>query len=478
MPTVAIIGRPNVGKSTLFNCLLGERRAIESSVPGTTRDRVFGKIEGEALDYTLIDTGGLTTEMSGSIEEDMRRQAHESISGADVIYFCIDVREELTAEEEEIANILRKKKPKHIPVFLVGTKAEKPDAGNVAGDFYRLGITDREIFFVSAKEHMGTDHLLDATEEALLERGFQRKGIKEEDEFVGKICIMGRPNAGKSTLVNTLSGKSIAITSPEAGTTRDNVDSVVRFEKEPYLLIDTAGIRKKSSMNREEIERYSRMRAISAISRADLAILLIDATEGISHQDQTIAAELKEAGVGVMIIFSKWDLVRETVKNEVEQEITEKQTLRLIETSDTEKEQTISKRSIGIRNRFIRQAQSKLPFLSWAPVLFLSSLEKRGIAEIFTSVKKIMGERSRKISTKDLNVFLEQALAAHPPASKGNKKMKVKYVTQVGTDPPKFLFFANDPDSAHFSFLRFLENRLREVYGFWGTPIQIKITRK
>jgi GTP-binding protein len=478
MPTVAIIGRPNAGKSTLFNSLLGERRAIESDVPGTTRDRVFGTIKGHKLDFLLVDTGGLTTDTNNSIEEDMKRQAEESIAGADLIYFCIDVRTELTAEEEEVVRILRQKKPKHIPVFLVGTKAEKPNAMDVAGDLYCLGITDHDIFFVSAKERIGTDDLLEETETVLLQNGFQKKSENTPDEFVSRICILGRPNAGKSTMLNLLAGKDISIVSPESGTTRDNIDTTVRFEKDEYLLIDTAGIRKKSSMNREQIEKYSRMRALSALNRSDIAVLLIDASSGITHQDQTIASELKEAGVGVIIVFSKWDLARKKVREEVEQDIALKDAHLPEKTDPKETETQISKKSIAIRNRFVAQAQSRFPFLSWAPVLFLSSMEKRGFQEVFQSAKKIMEERTKEIPTRELNIFLEQALATHAPAAKKNAKLKVKYATQAAINPPKFLFFANDPDSAHFSFRRYLENRLRDVYGFWGTPIQIEIRRK
>ncbi len=478
MPTVAIIGRPNAGKSTLFNSLIGERRSIESDVPGTTRDRVFGTIKGEKIDFMLVDTGGLTTDMSGSIEQDMRKQAEESISGADLIYFCIDVRTELTAEEEEIAEILRKRKPKHVPVFLVGTKSEKPTANEVAGEFYRLGVSDRDIFFVAAKETIGTHELLDATEDALIQNGFQKKDEIKQENTIANICVLGRPNAGKSTFINTLSGKDISIVSPEAGTTRDNVDSIVRYEKKSYLLIDTAGIRKKSSMNKEQIERYSRLRALSALSRANIAILLIDATEGITHQDQTIAAEIKQAGMGVIIIFSKWDLIRKNLKETIEQEIREKDEFKVEKTTAEEKEQKISKASIALRNRFIREAQAKLPFLSWAPILFLSSLEKRGVLEIFHTAEKIMEERKRKIPTSELNDFLEQALAAHPPASRGTKRLKVKYAVQTGENPPTFTFFANDPDATHFSFRRYIENRLRDVYGFWGTPIIVEMRKK
>jgi GTP-binding protein len=477
MPTIAIIGRPNTGKSTLFNTLIGQRRAIESDIPGTTRDRVFGTVRGEKIDFTLVDTGGLTTDVSGDIESNMRRQAEESIAGADMIYFCIDVREELTAEEEMIVQILRKKKPKNIPVLLIGTKAEKPNSDDILSDFYRLGLNETEIFFVSAKERMGIYHLRYATEEILLENGFSKDENQKSSDVVARICILGRPNAGKSTLMNILSGKNISIVSPQTGTTRDNIDSLVRYEKESYLMIDTAGIRKKSSMNAQQIEKYSRMRAISSLTRADVALLIIDSTEGITHQDQTIASEIKAMGVGVLIIFSKWDLVRKKIRNTIEAELQEEKEKGKEQTPE-EREQRMSKTSLRTRRRFLLEAQEKLPFLNWAPVLFLSSLEKKGVQDIFVNTKKIMRERERKISTSELNVFLEQSLAAHPPAGKGTKHLKVKYATQADVNPPKFLFFANDPDVAHFSFQRYLENRLRDAYGFWGTPIQIEIRKK
>ena len=478
MPTVALIGRPNVGKSTLFNRLIGQRKAIESDIPGTTRDRVFGTVHTDDIDFLLVDTGGLTSDMHGNIEENMRAQAEESIAGADIIYFCIDVRAELTAEEEMIADILRKKKPKHVPVFLVGTKAERHDADMIAGDMYSLGVTDREIFFISAKEYKGIPELLHATTDALLRSGFQKKTEETPEEYVAKLAFLGRPNAGKSTLTNVLSGKNISIVSPVSGTTRDTIDSVVRYEKEKYLLIDTAGMRKKSGMHKEQIERFSRLRALSALSRADIAVLLIDATEGITHQDQTIASEIKEAGVGVIIVFSKWDLAREKIRAEVAEEWEKKQKMKVEVSPPEEKEKKISKASIALRSRFLHQAQSKLPFLSWAPVLFLSSVDKKGIADIFVNAKKIMSEREKKIPTSELNVFLGQVLAAHPPASRTGKKLKVKYAVQTDTSPPTFSFFANDPDATHFSFRRYIENRLRDVYGFWGTPIRVEMRKK
>lgn len=478
MPTVALIGRPNAGKSTLFNRLIRERKAIESDIPGTTRDRVFGNVKGAKIDYLLVDTGGLTTDIESSIEADMRAQAEESVAGADVIYFCIDVRTEMTAEEEEIAKILRNKKPKHVPVFLVATKAERHDAEVNSADFYSLGVSDHEIFFVSAKEFIGIHELRDATEDILIKNGFQQKDEEAEENYVAKMALLGRPNAGKSTLTNLLSGREVSIVSPVSGTTRDNIDSVIRFEKEEYLLIDTAGIRKKSGMNKEQIERFSRLRALAALSRANIAILLIDSTEGITHQDQAIASELKEAGVGIMIVFSKWDLAREKVRNQVGEEWERKQEMKVEKEDEDTKEQKMSKAALSLRERFLRHAQSKFPFLSWAPVMFLSSVDKKGVKEIFANAKKIMEEREKKISTNDLNVFLGQVLAAHPPASRGAKKLKVKYGVQIDSNPPGFAFFANDPDAAHFSFKRYIENRLREVYGFWGTPINIEIRKK
>ena len=478
MPTVAIIGRPNAGKSTLFNAVIGERRAIESPVPGTTRDRVFGTVTGEEYDFLLVDTGGLTTDIKNDIEENMRAQAEESVSGADCIWFCIDVRSEVTAEEWEIVDILRHKKPRHVPIFLIGTKSEKPSAQFFLGELTELGVAD-DYFFVSAKERIGVDDLIFATEEAFSKNGFSSKTeTPPPSEYISRISILGRPNAGKSTFVNALSGREMAIVSEISGTTRDQVDSEVKYEKEKYLLIDTAGIRKKSAQNRDDIERYSRLRALSALERTDIAILLIDASLGISHSDQAIAGELVEAGVGIMIVFSKWDLVRQKIREELASESERERLKTGTGFSEEEYEKQISERSAKMRTRLLAVAQRRFTFLPWAPILFLSSHEKKGFSHIFENAKKIMAERKRKIFTSDLNDFLIQALAAHPPASRGTIVLKVKYGTQIGTNPPSFLFFANDPDAAHFSFRRYLENRLREAYGFWGTPIQIEIRKK
>ena len=477
MPTVAIIGRPNTGKSTLFNALIGARKAIESPVAGTTRDRVFGFCRGDDFEFLLVDTGGLTTDAKTDIEKNMRAQAIESVAGADAIYFCVDVRSEITAEEFEIAEILRTKKPKSVPVFLVGTKSEKPNAETFLGEMTRLLAAD-DYFFVSAKQNIGLSELVAATEKSFFQNGFSPKSEKKADDFVAKISILGRPNAGKSTLLNALSGKKIAIASEISGTTRDQIDSEIAFEKKKFLLIDTAGIRRKSAQNRDDIERYSRLRALASLERADIAILLIDATEGVAHADQMIAGQLVESGVGVMIVFSKWDKMRAKITDEVDAEIQKKFDRGGVETSKLDREKMISERISKLRARFLRHAQSKFPFLSWAPILFLSAFEKKGVRHLFENAEKIMTERRRKISTKLLNDFLAEALSSHPPASRGGKLLRVKYGVQIGENPPAFAFFANDPDAAHFSFRRYLENRLRDVFGFWGTPIHIEIRRK
>jgi len=389
------------------------------------------------------------------------------------------VRTPVTAEEWEIAEILRKKKPKQIPVFLIGTKAEKQSSTMVAGEFYELGCSDREIFFTSGKEHFGLSELVRATEEEFARRSLPPKKAANQSDTVARIAIVGRPNSGKSTLLNTLSGKEISIVSDIPGTTRDSIDSEVRFEKETYLLIDTAGVRKKSQMHRDEIERHSRLRTLNALMRADLAIFLVSVEDGITHQDQSLADEIVEAGIGVVVVFSKWDLLRKQGQKESEEEEENKIDLVSPEKIKGEaKGKIISKTVAELRSGFLREAKVKLPFLSWAPVLFLSAVEKRGIHEIFNTAREVMSERTKKIPTHELNEFLEQALQLHPPASRKKIMLKVKYCTQTGVNPPTFAFFVNDPDAAHFSFIRFLENRLREVYGFWGTPIRIEMKKK
>lgn len=451
MYTIALVGRPNAGKSTLFNALLRQRKAIESSVPGTTRDRVFGHLKTDAYHFLLVDTGGLQTEEGTDIEQSVRAQALESIAGADLIYFCIDSREEVTSEEEEVAQLLRRHAKKKT-ILLVGTKTETPKIeAEALAALWSLRVGD-DVCFVAAKQGKGLHELIEKTEELCRQKGYieNRKEELEGEEYVAKIAILGKPNAGKSTLVNVLSGKELSIVSPESGTTRDQIDSVVSYHQKKFLFVDTAGLAKKSTMHREEIERYSRLRALQAIYRSDMALLLIDSSKGISHQDQAIAKEIVEAGKGLVLVFSKWDLLRETDSKEMQEK----------------------------RNLFLWRAKQKFAFLPWAPTLFLSSEDKRGMHHLFETAEKVAEERRKKIPTRELNALLEQALFQHPPASRGTRQLKVKYAVQTGTEPPAFKFFVNDPELAHFSFARYLENRIREAHGFWGTPMQIHLEKK
>lgn len=473
MPTVAIIGRPNVGKSTLFNRLINQRKAIESSVAGTTRDKIIGSVECDRLSFDLIDTAGIVTSRDEKLEDDIFEQTTEAIISANLIYFCVNSRDELTGEEYKIAEILRTKNKKNIPVFIVITKSEKKDSEVISGDIYQLGVGN-EFFSVSAKQNLGIKKLINETEKTLLSMGFSRN-IKEDVKL--KIAILGKPNAGKSTLINTLINKDLCLVSQESGTTRDSIDTIVNFEKESFLIIDTAGLRKKSSMNENEIERYSRARSIVSIGNSDIVVFLIDSSLGISHQDQIIAGEIIKNQKGVIVVFSKWDITRKKIRETVIEKFKEKKEKGIIfDQEDIEKE--ISKESINKRQKLIQEAQNKIKFLSWAPILFLSSVEKKGFGDIFKNSVKIFEERNKRVKTSILNTFLEQALSLHPPASKTNKQLKIKYCEQVGVSPPKFIFHVNNPEFAHFSLSRFLENRLREAFGFWGTSIEIILKKK
>jgi GTP-binding protein len=478
-PTIVIIGRPNVGKSTLLNAVIKQRKAIVSDIANTTRDRVYGTYHGQQLDMLMVDTAGLTWEEDGEVAEVARSQALAAVETADLVYFCVDTKSELTSSEYEIAEILRKKLPKQVPVLLVATKAEKPSAQDQAAEYWGLGIGE-DLLFISAQQGFGLYQLLQKSEELLLQAGWTPKGKNTKndeepaDDYTAKIALLGRPNAGKSTLLNTLSRKEVSIVNPMAGTTRDQIDSAVRFENESYLLIDTAGVRRKAQMNKEAIERYSRLRALQALQRSDVAVLLIDATIGVSHMDQLIAGEIREAGVGVIIVFNKWDIAKAEQRELIAEKAAAKAERTGMEIDKEKMEQKISEQNSSLRQRYLRQAQSKLPFIPWAPVLFTSSLTYQGLHHIFTTAKEIMAERQKQIPTNTLNVWLKQVLTEHHHTLKTGKELKAKYIQQVGSNPPHFKVWVNDADATHFSFRRFLENRLRDHFGFWGTPIVIE----
>ena len=466
MPLVSIIGRENVGKSTLFNRILKKRIAIETEIPGTTRDRILGNFYGKKIDFLLADTAGVFFEKKNSIELSAKEQTIESIENTDLILFCVDCREKLSAAEIEICDLLRKKNIRQVPIFLLANKAEKKtDRDIFFSEFsHILEISKESPFFISAKENQGISDLIRKIEDNFLSRGFSRSP-KKNQEFTAKIAIVGQENTGKSTFLNFITGKNRAVVSEIPGTTRDQLDSEINFDAEKFLLIDTAGIRKASRSNRKIITRFSRMRSISAMARADVVFLFMDCSQPISHIDQVIAGEILAAGKGIVLIFSKWDLALKNLRDKSSK------------TKKNETSEDFSKIASQERENFLSQARKKFPFLSFAPVHFISSLEKRGIAPIFKTAKNIAIEINCKISTSKLNNFLAEINDSLPPGL-SKKNFTMKFVTQTGQNPPRFTFFCNNPENAHFSAKRFLENRLRKVFGFWGIPILVQFRKK
>lgn len=476
MPTVAIIGRPNVGKSTLFNSILGERRAIESAQANTTRDSISANIRGDKLNLTFMDTAGITSafakDATADIEASAREQALDALETSDMILLCLDTRSELTAEDHDVAELLRKKMKPTTPLLIVGTKAEKRDAQDTTYEWYGLGL-DADIWLTSAKERRGVADLVNICERALITAGHQPRDIddQEEEQKPLALALIGRPNAGKSTLANALLGRDEVITSPRAGTTRDQIDLEMMYHKEKIHLIDTAGVRKKAKMNNEELERESRNQAIRALTRCDVAVLVVDSEEGITHQDQVLIGLAQELGCGLILALNKWDKLREEMQ-EVYQRRVDKAQERGAEGPDEE----VLTRLLAGRHRYaIRQAQHELAWLQWVPVVTLSALERKGITKIITTAKAVQEERSKRIPTRELNIFLQQAMERHPPSTSTGKPLRAKYFSQVEINPPLFVMFLSGKEqSPHFSFVRYLENQLRELYGFWGVPLRIE----
>lgn len=434
-PIVAIVGRPNVGKSTLFNKLIGERRAIVEDEPGTTRDRLYGEAEWRGREFTIVDTAGIlpgeeddTQASMAEIVRATRAQAQLAIDEADAILFIVDVKEGITAADEEVADMLRQTSK---PVILGANKADSLERAQNAVEFWNLGLG--EPIAISAYHGTGTGDLLDALYEAL--PPFEED---PDEEYALKIAIVGRPNVGKSSLLNRLLGIERVVVSDVPGTTRDTIDTVVEYNGEKILLIDTAGIRRRGRIDRG-IEQYSVLRALRAIERADVALLLVDATEGVTAQDAHVAGMILEAHKGIAVLVNKWDAIEKTN-----------------ETFDA----------------FTRHVQSELHFISYAPILFISALTGQRVEKILELALQIQGERNTRISTGKLNALLRDAVRDHPPSSihKG-AHLRIFYATQAQVAPPVFLFFSNAPEEIHFSYKRYLENRIRAEYPFIGTPI-------
>jgi GTP-binding protein len=441
-PVLAIVGRPNVGKSSLFNRLVGEQMAIVQDQPGTTRDRLYGDAEWNGVEFTVIDTGGLVLdetlpgEIELSSEEIVRRtreQAQAAIEEADVVLFMVDARSGLTGADEEISEVLRKSAK---PVIVAANKAESEERRLNAVEFYQLGLGDP--MPISAHHAVNTGDLLDEIVAA-----FPPPGEEEEDENVTRIALVGRPNVGKSRLLNALLGQERVIVSDVPGTTRDAIDTELTYgegeDARQITLIDTAGIRRRGHIE-SGVEKYSVIRTLRAITRADVVLLLIDATEGITAQDTHIAGYVLEQFKSMVLIVNKWDLV-------------EKDSHTLTE--------------------FTAKLRQELNFIPYVPFLFISAKFGQRTNKVLPEALRVAAERTKRVPTAQLNKLMKEATTAHPPPSKPGKWVKFLYATQAETSPPTFVFFVNDAEAVHFSDKRFLENQLREAFGFEGTPINL-----
>ena len=435
-PLVAIVGRPNVGKSMLFNKLTGQRTSIVEDTPGVTRDRIYGSCEWCGRSFSLVDTGGIEPDTDSDMLKFMRRQAEIGIELADAIIMVADVRSGVTAADQDVATMLRKSGK---PVALAVNKCDSIGLVNAdAFEFYSLGIGD--LFETSAVHGHGTGDLLDWVLENIPENDEE-----EEDSDVIKVAIVGKPNVGKSSLLNRILGEERVIVSNVAGTTRDAIDSYFENETGKYCFIDTAGMRRKSKVD-DAIEKYSNMRSISAIERADVCLILIDANDGVTEQDTKIAGLVHEAGKAAIIVVNKWDAVENKETN----------TMRDMEAK-------------------VRQG---LSYMLYAPVLFLSALTGARVDKLFQLIQDVYAQNTMRITTGALNSLLADATArVQPPTDKG-RRLKIYYMTQASSKPPHFVIFCNDARLFHFSYQRYLENQIREVFGLQGTPIRITIRQK
>ncbi|MBQ7669529.1 MAG: ribosome biogenesis GTPase Der [Clostridia bacterium] len=436
-PVIAIVGRPNVGKSTLFNKLVGERRAIVEDVPGITRDRIYGETEWRGIKFSVIDTGGIEPKTDDIILKKMRDQAQIAIDTADVILFMCDVRTGVTADDREIAVMLKKSGKPVIPCI------NKTDSiGNLPPEFYEfyeLGF-ENDLIALSSIHGTGTGDMLDAVIDALPALPDQSG---DEDDYIS-VAVIGKPNAGKSSLINRILGDDRLIVSDIAGTTRDAIDTKFENEYGKFNFIDTAGIRRKSKVN-DRIEQFSVMRAKAAVERANVCILLIDASQGISEQDEKIAGIAFEAGKAVIIAVNKWDSVEKD--------------------NDTV-------------NSFTKDVYESLSYMTWAPVLFISAKTGQRVDKLFELINYVQNQTTMRVTTGMLNDVLSDAVnRVQPPSDKG-RRLKIYYMTQTSVAPPTFVTFCNDSELFHFSYQRYLENCLRKTFGFKGTPVRIIVRQK
>lgn len=429
-PTVAIIGKPNVGKSTFFNYIVGSRISIVEDTPGVTRDRVYAETNWRGRNFTVVDTAGIEPESDDTIISQMREQAKIAIDIADVILFLTDVKQGVTAADQEIAIMLKKSKK---PVVLVCNKADNMSRDrNEIYEFYNLGMG--EPYPVSAANALGIGDVLDA-----LYENFPEKSDDEDDDGRIKVAVIGKPNVGKSSLINKILGENRTIVSNIAGTTRDAIDTEYENEYGKYVLIDTAGIRRKSKVS-ESIEKFSIMRTLLAIERADVCLMMIDANEGVTDQDAKIAGEAHEVGKGIIIVVNKWD--------------------------EYEKE-------TGTLEKYKKDIYAKLSYLSYAPVIFISAKTGQRVDKLFNMINNVAEQNAMRVSTATLNQVINEAIAiVQPPTDKG-KRLKILYGTQVSTKPPTFVIFVNNKELFHFSYERYLVNQIRKEFGLEGTPVRI-----
>lgn len=433
-PVVAIVGRPNVGKSTLFNALAGEQISIVKDTPGVTRDRIYADVSWLNYNFTLIDTGGIEPDSKDIILSQMREQAEIAIATADVIMFMTDVRQGLVDSDSKVADMLRRSGK---PVVLVVNKVDNFDKMMAdVYEFYNLGIGDP--FPISSVGKLGLGDMLDE-----VVSHFDESALEDALDDRPRIAIVGKPNVGKSSIINRLSGENRVIVSDIAGTTRDAIDTEIRYNGRDYVFIDTAGLRRKNKI-KEEIERYSIIRAVTAVERADVVLVVIDATEGVTEQDAKIAGIAHDRGKGIIIAVNKWDAIEKdnnTVKKHTEK---------------------------------IRQI---LSFMPYAEILFISAKSGQRLNKIFEMIDVVIENNSMRVATGVLNEIVTEAVAMQQPPTDKGKRLKIYYVTQVAVKPPTFVVFVNDKNLMHFSYTRYLENRIRETFGFRGTALKF-ITRE
>ncbi|MEF9990945.1 MAG: ribosome biogenesis GTPase Der [Romboutsia sp.] len=433
-PVVAVVGRPNVGKSTLFNKLAGKRISIVEDTPGVTRDRIFTEVEWLTKYFTLVDTGGIEPENDDIILTQMRNQAMLAMDMAHVILFVVDGKSGLTAADKEVAHLLRKTKK---PVILVVNKIDSQSQFDNVYDFYELGLGTP--FAISSANSMGLGDLLDE-----VVQNFPSGLDTEYDEDVIRVAITGKPNAGKSSILNNILGEERVIVSPIAGTTRDAVDTYFERNDQKFLLIDTAGIRKRNKIY-ETVEKYSVIRAMTAVDRADVVLIVIDAAEGFTEQDTKVAGIAHDEGKGCIFVINKWDLIEKDNKT---------------------------------MSNFTKEIKEKFPFMMYAPIVFVSAKTNQRMSKILDTVEYVSSEQCKRISTSTLNDVIGEAVMLNQPPSDKGKRLKIYYGAQTDIKPPKITLFINDKNLTHFSYQRYIENKIRENFGFEGTSIRFEYREK